>query len=511
MLVLFETPAGYSLFKVTDEKKLAETNPIDIYSQFFSSEKDATSFINLISFQPFTDTADAVSSATACCIEGKVPKSLKSFLKKQLKKTKCNSLAVADKTLAVRIKDKVSGLNILHDSKSHELFRGIRCYMDELMDDASNTSLITGSSIRAMQLGLSHSLSRHKLKFSSDKVDTMVIQAVGLLDELDKEINNYAMRVKEWYGWHFPEMQAIVNDNTQYSQIVMTCGFRNKFREKELSNILDDQKIEASLKEAAEVSMGTEVSDLDIINIQALAEQVISMTEYRIQLFEYLKNRMNAIAPNLTILVGELVGARLISHAGSLINLAKHPASTVQILGAEKALFRALKTKHDTPKYGLIYHASLIGQAAPKDKGKISRVLAAKASLATRVDALSDETVGHVDTSIGYEGRARVEARLRQLEGVNKSIMSSDNKNGITTAKKTQAYNPVLAKVSAKPSYIDANDLLLSENGKCDENGLKKDKKKKSKKRKSVNIDEKYNKIHNDERGEKKERRMMNK
>merc|ERR1719201_1084234 len=157
--------------------------------------------------------------------------------------------------------------------------------------------------------------------------------------------------------------------------------------------------------------MGTEVSDLDIINIQALAEQVISMTEYRIQLFEYLKNRMNAIAPNLTILVGELVGARLISHAGSLINLAKQPASTVQILGAEKALFRALKTKHDTPKYGLIYHASLIGQASMKNKGKISRVLAAKCALSIRVDALGETSTA----TIGIDARMKVEERMRQL------------------------------------------------------------------------------------------------
>merc|ERR1712083_489802 len=113
-------------------------------------------------------------------------------------------------------------------------------------------------------------------------------------------------------------------------------------------------------------------------------------TEYRAQLFEYLRNRMQAIAPNLTVLVGELVGARLISHAGSLLNLAKHPASTVQILGAEKALFRALKTKHDTPKYGLIYHASLVGQASAPLKGKASRMLAAKAALACRADALAE-------------------------------------------------------------------------------------------------------------------------
>ena len=92
-----------------------------------------------------------------------------------------------------------------------------------------------------------------------------------------------------------------------------------------------------------------------------------------------------AMAPNLTILVGELVEARLISHAGFLINLAKHPASAVQILGAEKALFRALKSKKDTPKYGLIYHAQLVGQSSTKNKGKMSKMLAAKASLATRV------------------------------------------------------------------------------------------------------------------------------
>merc|ERR1711871_480138 len=125
------------------------------------------------------------------------------------------------------------------------------------------------------------------------------------------------------------------------------------------------------------------------------------------------KNRMNAIAPNLTVMVGELVGARLLAHAGSIMNLAKQPASTVQILGAEKALFRALKTKHDTPKYGLIYHASLIGQAAPKNKGKIARVLAAKCSLAVRVDALCEGD----DASLGIDARSKVEARLRQLEG----------------------------------------------------------------------------------------------
>merc|ERR1711874_756735 len=165
----------------------------------------------------------------------------------------------------------------------------------------------------------------------------------------------------------------------------------------------------------------------DIINIKHLCQQVVEIQEYRGQLYEYLKNRMMAIAPNLTVLVGELVGARLIAHAGTLMNLAKHPASTVQILGAEKALFKALKTKHDTPKYGLIYHAQLVGQASSKLKGKVSRMLAAKAAIATRVDALGEET----NTDLGIEHRAKVESRIRQLEGGQVSQISGSAKKSV--------------------------------------------------------------------------------
>ena len=135
-------------------------------------------------------------------------------------------------------------------------------------------------------------------------------------------------------------------------------GFRTNASTTSFEMILPED-LEATITAAAEISMGTEISDSDMAHIHSLCDQVISISEYRTQLSEYLRNRMQAIAPNLTALVGDLVGARLISHAGGLMNLAKHPASTVQILGAEKALFRALKTKHDTPKYGLIYHVSL--------------------------------------------------------------------------------------------------------------------------------------------------------
>ena len=115
------------------------------------------------------------------------------------------------------------------------------------------------------------------------------------------------------------------------------CLLRKLFSKKLCCfQILSDEELETQLKEAAVISMGTEVSDLDLLNIRELCDQVLALSEYRAQLYEYLRSRMNTIAPNLTALVGELVGARLIAHGGSLLNLAKQPGSTIQILGAEK-------------------------------------------------------------------------------------------------------------------------------------------------------------------------------
>jgi nucleolar protein 58 len=254
--------------------------------------------------------------------------------------------------------------------------------------------------------------------------------------------------------------------------------------------------MEASLKEAAEISMGTEISPEDLSNIQALCEQVIAIHDYRNSLYDYLKNRMNAIAPNLSVMVGELVGARLISHAGSLLNLAKHPASTVQILGAEKALFRALKTKHETPKYGLLYHASLVGQAAPKLKGKMARVLAAKTALSIRVDALGD----NVDASVGLHHREQVEARLRQLESGKAHAMSGSAKGKAKqdkfTPKSAVAYNAASDStlVSSSSSKKKLSDDFESE------------KKEKKRKVEEVDSDEEQEKKSKKDKKEKKKK-----
>ncbi|XP_073708163.1 nucleolar protein 58 [Garra rufa] len=400
MLVLFETAAGYAIFKVLDENKLQQVD--SLWKEFETPEK-ANKVVKLKHFEKFQDTTEALAAATAM-VEGKLGKSLKKVLKKIVAKEAHEQLAITDAKLGGVIKEKLN-VSCVHSPAVAELMRGIRNQME---------GLITGlpaREISAMSLGLAHSLSRYKLKFSPDKVDTMIVQAISLLDDLDKELNNYIMRCREWYGWHFPELGKIITDNLVYCKSVRKIGDRTNVATTDLSDILPEE-IEAEVKLAAEISMGTEVSEEDIANIMHLCDQVVEISEYRSQLYDYLKNRMMAIAPNLTVMVGELVGARLISHAGSLLNLAKHPASTVQILGAEKALFRALKTRRDTPKYGLIYHASLVGQTTAKNKGKISRMLAAKTALAIRYDALGEDT----NAEMGVANRAKLEARLRYLE-----------------------------------------------------------------------------------------------
>ncbi|KAL9044746.1 MAG: hypothetical protein Q9214_002134, partial [Letrouitia sp. 1 TL-2023] len=414
LFILQETPVGYALLKAKKSNLLDGGH----FTPDEGSVESVCSLLKLKEFRKYENSTVALEQTDAL-VEGKVTPLLARVLD-SIKNEKRASLAVADPKLASAIaKLPQFSLKLISDSSTYDLYRSIRNHI---------TSLVPGlqkEEVTQMTLGLSHMLSRHKLKYSPDKIDTMIIQAIALLDDLDRELNIHAMRVKEWYGWHFPEMGKIVNDNLAYAKVIQAMGMRSNAANSDLSEILPEE-IERAVKAAAEISMGTEITEEDMENIQALAEQVISFTANRSQLNQYLASRMQAIAPNLTALVGELVGARLISHAGSLMNLAKRPASTIQILGAEKALFRALKTKHDTPKYGLIYHASLIGQASSKNKGKIARVLSAKTALGLRVDTLLDwdaegEQRGEPFTekekaTVGAMWRAKVEQQVLHLE-----------------------------------------------------------------------------------------------
>lgn len=177
----------------------------------------------------------------------------------------------------------------------------------------------------------------------------------------------------------------------------------------QLAEIVGDEETAKRVFKAAKSSMGMDTSDQDMMNIIIFTDRMIALALYRQQLYSYLEEKMSTVAPNLSALIGETVAARLIQKAGSLTSLAKCPASTVQILGAEKALFRALKTKGNTPKYGLIYHSSFIGRASAKNKGRISRYLANKCAIASRIDSFIDEPT----KAYGEQLRDQVEERLK--------------------------------------------------------------------------------------------------
>lgn len=157
---------------------------------------------------------------------------------------------------------------------------------------------------------------------------------------------------------------------------------------------------------------GLDVTEQDIENLSYLTEAIKTFTERRAATYAYLTDKLSVVAPNLNALVGSQVAARLMTQAGSLTKLAKCPASTIQILGAEKALFRALRTRGRTPKYGLLFHSSFIGKAAPENKGRISRFLAAKCAIASRIDCFSEEPCD----VFGNTFRNQVEERLKYFE-----------------------------------------------------------------------------------------------
>jgi len=243
--------------------------------------------------------------------------------------------------------------------------------------------------------------------------------------------------------------------------------------------------------------IGTGIEEIDLINIRSFAARVVKLAEYRKHLHDYLVQRMNSIAPNLSALLGEQVSARLIAHAGSLTNLAKYPASTVQILGAEKALFRALKTKGKTPKYGLLFHSSFIGKAKQKNKGRISRYLANKCSIASRIDCFSD-----VATDVfGRTLREQVEERLRFYE-----TGSSSQKNSDVMKKAIDELSSIVKQ--DHEDKMEVEEKKKKEDEEEDAEHHKEHKKKKDKKKKESRKDKSHKKTDKIEKEKKKKHKQ---
>ncbi|URE03276.1 Nucleolar protein [Musa troglodytarum] len=457
LYLLFESASGYSLFHAYGLDEIGQNT-----EAVRNSVLDLTRFgkvVKLVAFHPFSSALDALNQCNAVS-EGLMTEELRNFLEMNLPKVKEGkkakfSLGVAEPKVGSQIFE-VTKIPCQSNEFVHELLRGVRLHFDRFIKD------LKPSDLEKAQLGLGHSYSRAKVKFNVNRVDNMVIQAIFLLDTLDKDINSFSMRVREWYSWHFPELVKIINDNYLYARVAKFVENKSDLSEGHipgLADIVGDEDKAKEIVEAAKASMGQDLSPIDLINVQQFAQRVINLSEYRKKLYEYLVTKMNDIAPNLASLIGEVVGARLISHAGSLSNLAKCPSSTLQILGAEKALFRALKTRGNTPKYGLIFHSSFIGRASARNKGRIARYLSNKCSIASRIDCFSE-----VNTSVfGQKLREQVEERLDFYD------------KGVAPRKNVDVMKVAIESVLSKVSQEDDDG---QQNGEISE---KKSKKKKSK------------------------------
>ncbi|KAI8966301.1 Nop domain-containing protein [Daldinia sp. FL1419] len=407
--LLHESAVGYAIFKVVHQQDTVGLHLKEVQK----AGQDLSKFgkmVQLVNFAPWRNAADALENINLIS-EGILPDYLQSNLELNLPQSKKSKiiLGVADKNLAGSIKAAFPGVECETGDTSEvvaDLLRGIRLHAPKLLK-----GLQEGDVERA-QLGLGHAYSRGKVKFNVHKNDNHIIRAIATLDNLDKGINLFSQKVREWYGWHFPELFNVVSDNLTYSRLALFIGDKSTLSEDKLHEIAalvnDDEDKAQEILAKAKISMGRELSEVDMSNISTFAGKVVKLAEYRRTLYSYLVDKMSTVAPNLAALIGEVVAARLIQKAGSLTNLSKYPASTLQILGAEKALFRALKTKGNTPKFGLIYHSSYIGRASQKDKGRISRYLANKCSIASRIDNFAEQP----SKKFGDALRKQVEDRL---------------------------------------------------------------------------------------------------
>src|SRR5713226_485056 len=228
-------------------------------------------------------------------------------------------------------------------------------------------------------------LSSSKVTEVSESPDLHIIQAINTLDETDKIINLLSSRLREWYGLHFPELDNLIDAISGYSKLVL-AGRRDDLNQKTyLDSGFPEEKAEM-LSLLQKKSRGGQISNENLAIVQILAKHILELFELRSTLEKHIESQMEALAPNISGILGTSVGARMLARAGSLKRLSSMPASTIQVLGAEKALFRSLKTGSQPPKHGLLFQHPLVHAAPRWQRGKIARAIAAKAAIASRVD-----------------------------------------------------------------------------------------------------------------------------
>ena len=252
---------------------------------------------------------------------------------------------------------------------------------------------ISREELTARYKEISQELVKSQVSQAGGQNDVIIIQIIETLEILKKSISLFSSRLREWYGLHFPELtDSIIEENIILARLVSYIGDRRNFTIEALKEKFDieERKLEI-LSDQARESMG---ADIELSIVQGYANQILSLDSYREELEIFLEDLLEETAPNLKAIVGVLIGSKLIAKAGGLRKLAFMPASRIQLLGAEKALYRFLKTGDKRPKHGLIFQWNLIRGSRPWIRGKIARLVAGKVGLASKIDYFSGDFIG---------------------------------------------------------------------------------------------------------------------
>jgi nucleolar protein 56 len=357
----------------------------------------------LIEKSLFPKEPDAAAKAIVKIEAGKISEEVLALIKR-LQDADFDTFVFENADLAGEVQRRLNVKVVV--SKPYEAGDVLRSRTDRL-------AVETGFVKRAKELSLwthnvSMAVAKLRVKGAVEKRDLVVAQAIQTLDDLDRTVNLFMGRLREWYGIHFPELDRLIEKHETYARLVLDLGTRENFTLEALEKEgVPEAKAEAAAK-VAKTSMGAEIAETDLEQVQALSKNVLDLYELRKNMESFLDKTMEEVAPNTKAMVGSLLGARLIAVAGSLQNLAMRPASTIQVLGAEKALFRSLKTGARPPKHGLIFQHTLLHEAKKWQRGKIARALAGKLAIAVRADAFGGRDVGDAL-------KADLEKRLKEI------------------------------------------------------------------------------------------------
>ena len=242
--------------------------------------------------------------------------------------------------------------------------------------------------------GVSIALAKKSIAYSSQRIDKNVVHAILSMDDIDKTTNLFTSRIREWYGIHFPETDKEIPNHVTLCKIITEIGVRDNFTEDSLKRYGFSNEKSKKIVDIANKSMGAHFDEKDLRPLQQMAQRTLDLYEERDRLDAWIEREMGRIAPNMKAVVGSAIAARLIALAGGLREIAMKPASTIQLLGAEKALFRALKTGAKPPKHGIIYQMPELHSCPWWQRGNISRAIAGRLTIAARVDAFQGDFIG---------------------------------------------------------------------------------------------------------------------